>query len=448
MRTRRPLATWGERPTRLLRAALASAAQPLRARADLDPLLERIGAARYVLLGEASHGTQEYYAWRDLLSRRLIDEKGFSFIAVEGDWPDCYRVNRYVKGYADAGDSAREVLHNFVRWPTWMWANHEIVELAEWLRSYNDRLPQAKKVGFYGVDVYSLWDSLYQVMGHLRRHHPGELDAARQVFQCFQPYAEDVQEYARAALWGDESCAEEAAALLAALRRGDDRRPLHLDDRDARFNAELNALVVRNAERYYRTMVRGDAQSWNIRDRHMADVLERLMHHHGPGAKGIVWAHNTHIGDARFTDMSDDGMVNLGQLAREQHGDDDVVLVGFGSYEGSVIAGRAWEAAWQIMEVPAARAESWEAILRGAGAEDRLLIWGRKSGPELHEPRGHRAIGVVYRPDYERGNYVPTVLPRRYDALIYLDRTEALRPLHEVQARPEAEAPETFPTGV
>ncbi len=248
--------------------SVRSVCRPLRSAADLDLLLERIGDARYVLLGEASHGTHEYYAWRTAISCRLIEEKGFSFLAVEGDWPDCYRVNRYIKNYPDSGESARDVLHAFERWPTWMWANAEIVELTEWLRRHNVDLPEAKRIGFYGLDVYSLWDSLYQVLGYLGKHAPSVLPAARRAFQCFEPYGEDVQEYARATSWIDASCEEDVVSLLAELRRLP--QPFPQDGRESRFNAEQNALVVQNAEHYYRTMVRGGPDSWNIRYHHMA----------------------------------------------------------------------------------------------------------------------------------------------------------------------------------
>jgi erythromycin esterase len=445
MRRRNRFLQVDERDTSELMAPVRALARPLRESDDLEPLLKRIGNARYVLLGEASHGTSEYYTWRTRLSQRLIAEHGFSFIAVEGDWPDCYRVNRYVKGVPDAGDSAREVLHAFERWPTWMWANEEVVALAEWLRGHNQHRPQEQKTGFFGLDVYSLWDSLYQAMGYLRKSAPSSLAAARQAFRCFEPYGEDVQQYARATSWLDESCEDEVVGLLAEVRRaGHNYRD---DGREAQFNAEQNALVVKNAEHYYRTMVRGGPDSWNLRDSHMTETLERLIRFHGPDARGIVWEHNTHIGDARFTDMAEDGMFNVGQLVRERHGRDGVVLVGFGSYKGSVIAGREWEAPMERLPVPPAREGSWEDILHRALKGDGLLIFaGDEQGP-LERPRGHRAIGVVYHPEYERGNYVPTVLPRRYDAFLYLDQTQALRPLH-VQAREEGEVPETFPSGV
>ena len=430
-----------------LLGAIRSRSRPLRTPVDLDPLLERVGDAQFVLLGEASHGTAEYYTWRALLSQRLIREKGFSFVAVEGDWPDCYRVNRYVKGFPDSGENAREVLHAFDRWPTWMWANEEVAAFAEWLRRHNDSLPENRKAGFYGLDVYSLWDSLYQVMGYLRKHDPAALPAARRAFGCFESYGEDAQEYARATRWVGASCENEVVTLLSELRHAARQYPD--DGRESHFDAEQNALVVKNAEHYYRTMVHGGPESWNVRDRHMAETLERLMRHHGPAAKAIVWEHNTHVGDARFTDMADDGTVNVGQLVRERHAAQGVLLVGFGSHRGSVIAGPEWGAPLELMAVPPGRPGSWEDVLRRAGQGDSLLVFDDddREGP-LATTRGHRAIGVVYHPEREQyGNYVPTVLPRRYDAFLFFDETEALHPLH-VQPREDGEVPETFPSGM
>jgi erythromycin esterase-like protein len=421
-------------------------ARPLKSPGDLDPLLKRIGGARCVLLGEASHGTAEYYTWRAEISRRLIMERDFSFIAVEGDWPDCYRINRYVKGAADAGANARDVLHAFERWPTWMWANEEIADLAGWLRRHNDSLAVGRKIGFYGLDVYSLWDSLYQVLAYLQRTAPEAAAAARRAYRCFEPYGEDVQEYARATRWVPTSCEDEVIALLREVRRK--AGAVRADGREADFQAEQNALVVKNAEAYYRAMVRGGPDSWNIRDRHMTETLERLLRHHGPGAKAIVWEHNTHIGDARFTDMAEDGMVNVGQLVREGHAHEGVVLVGFGSHRGSVIAGCEWDAPWERMPLPAAREGSWEDVLHRLDPEDKVLLFPDDAAPPVLEVRGHRAVGVVYHPEWEHlGNYVPTVLPRRYDAFLYLDKTAALHPLH-VPVHEEGEVPETYPTGV
>jgi erythromycin esterase len=421
--------------------------RPLRDDEDLDPLVERIGDARYVLLGEASHGTAEYYTWRARISQRLICEKGFSFIAVEGDWPDCYRVNQYVKGEPDDRRSAQEVLHAFDRWPTWMWANEEVVALAEWLRDHNARLPEGRRVGFFGLDVYSLWSSMREVIRYLERTDPTAVRAAWTAFRCFEPYGEDVQQYAWATRFVPASCEEEVVALLADLRRqAPRRRELGAGEY---FNAEQNARAVKNAEQYYRTMVRGGSASWNIRDRHMMETLERLTEHHSPSAKAIVWEHNTHVGDARATDMARTGMVNVGQLARERKQNEGVVLVGFGSYQGSVIAGKEWDAPMERMPVPPAREGSWEEILHQAGARDKLLLLSEGTVPPAFlQARGHRAIGVVYDPAYEAfGNYVPTVLPRRYDAFLFIDQTTALHPLH-MQPRRDHEAPETYPVGV
>jgi erythromycin esterase len=437
-----------DRPSRELLHELRNLSRPLRDPADLDPLVARVGDARVVLLGEASHGTREYYTWRTALTRRLVEEKGFSFVAVEGDWPDCYRVNRFVKGYKDTPGKPAEALETFRRWPTWMWANEEVKDLVGWLRGHNDRQPADRKVGFYGLDVYSLWDSLHEVLGYLRKRNPQAFDTARRALRCFEPYGEDAQEYARATLYGDDSCHDEVVALLQRVRAA--AGAADGDGLDGRFVAEQNALVVRNAEAYYRAMVRSDNESWNVRDRHMAETLDRLLRHHGPGARAVVWEHNTHVGDARHTDMADDGTVNIGQLAREKYGERDTVLVGFGSYRGTVIAGEAWDAPWEEMHVPPAREDSWEAVLHAVSPGDQLLVFPPDPSDEMAEWRGHRAIGVVYRPQYERyGNYVPTVLPRRYDAFMYLDRTTAVRPLFGPTAAelPE-EAPETFPTGV
>jgi erythromycin esterase-like protein len=426
--------------------AVGAAATPLRGDDSLDPLLDRIGDARVVLLGEASHGTAEFYTWRDRITRRLVREKGFRFVAVEGDWPDCFRVNRFVKGSRAHGATAREVLHGFERWPTWMWANEEVVALAEWMRAHNDGVEPERRVGFYGLDVYSLYDSMGAVIRYLERVDPAAAARARDAYGCFDPYEGDVQEYAMATMVVPASCEEEALRMLNELRTrraaGDE------DDVEAHFDAEQNALVAANAERYYRAMIRGGGASWNVRDRHMTETLERLLALHGPRAKAVVWEHNTHVGDARATDMARAGMVNVGQLARERWGD-EVVIAGFASHRGSVIAGSQWGAPMQRMRVPEAREGSWEAVLHAAAADDRLLLTDRLDEvPGALEPRGHRAIGVVYHPGRERmGNYVPTVLPYRYDAVLHVDETHALRPLH-MPARTDGEPPETFPSGM
>ena len=416
--------------------------RPLKSVSDLDPLIDRIGKARFVLLGEASHGTSDYYQWRARLTSRLIRERGFNFVAVEGDWPDCYRVNRFVKGYRDAGNRARDVLHAFNRWPTWMWANWEIVAFAEWLRDHNQG--KSQKAGFYGLDVYSLWESMESILQYLENKDPQAAQTARQAYQCFEPYHRDEQKYAWSTRMVPENCEDEVIELLLQMQQRANR---YDSDPEAGFNAEQNALVIKNAEKYYRAMVRTDAGSWNVRDEHMMETLDRLIDLHGPDAKGIVWAHNTHVGDARYTDMMSAGMFNIGQLARDEHETDGVVLVGFGSHRGSVIAGEAWGAPMQRMKVPEGRAGSWEDILHQSGG-DQLLIFGREGlSDEFKEVRGHRAIGVVYKPENERfGNYVPTILTERYDAFLFLDETEALHPLHiePVDVNP----PDTYPWGI
>jgi erythromycin esterase-like protein len=416
--------------------------------ADLDPLLEQIGDARYVLIGEASHGTSDFYRWRAELSKRLIVERGFSFVAVEGDWPDCYRVNRWVKSYPDSGHSAYDVLHAFERWPTWMWANHEVMDFVTWLREYNAPRPFDSQAGFYGLDVYSLYESMEEVVRYLEEIDPAAASVARRAYSCFEPYYDDVQEYARATALVPTSCEDEAVSILATLRQ---KAPEYsADGREAYFNAEQNALVARGAELYYRTMVRGGPGSWNVRDHHMVDTFERLMRFHGPLARGIVWEHNTHVGDARFTDMARAGMVNVGQLVRQRHGNEGVVLVGFGSYHGTVIAAEEWGSPMQRLRVPNARDDSYEGAMHRSGVPQFLLVFdGSDDGgiAGLDTVRGHRAIGVVYEPAHERwGNYVPTLLPRRYDSFIFLDHTDALDPLH-MPVRVTGEPPETYPSG-
>ncbi|NNJ27394.1 erythromycin esterase family protein [Alienimonas chondri] len=440
--------------------ALVACATPLpsvygptdEADAALDPLMDRIGDASFVLLGEASHGTSEYYLWRRRITERLIRERGFDFVAVEGDWPDCAAVNRYIRGESDG--TPEEVLGTFRRWPTWMWANREVADLTAALREINAGRPVKRQVGFYGLDVYSLWDSLARIRDYLEEYAPESLEAAEETFACFGSDFGDEQGYARRTAWMPESCERQILELLAETRKAT------LRDGDRAFDAVQNALAARHAEEYYRTMSSPGPESWNIRDRHMTDTLARLMDHHSdpaPGgrrAKAIVWEHNTHIGDARATDMAAAGMVNVGQLARDRFGAGECVLVGFGSRRGSVIASRRWGAPMERMPLPEARADSWENLMHTAfDGGDRLLIFpdaddsAERAAP-LHDRRGHRAVGVVYRPEAERGNYVPSDLAARYDAFLYVDRTHALRPLHEEPRGEPDEIPETYPSGV
>ena len=423
---------------------LRDLAAPLRTSADLDPLLERIGDARIVLLGEASHGTSEYYAWRAALTQRLVEEKGFGFVAVEGDWPDCYELNRCVKRRPGAARSPREVLDGYERWPTWMWANEEVVAFAQWLREHNAGRAEEELVGFYGLDVYSLWDSVRAVLEYLQQHEPQHVDAALDAVRCFEPYRDDAQEYAFASRFSPSSCEPAVVQLLTTLcaERG---AVQHDGDPEARFSAEQNAAVAAGAERYYRAMVRGSAESWNVRDVHMQDTLDRLLDH--TGGRAVVWEHNTHVGDARATDMAAAGMVNVGQLSRERH-DGDVVAVGFGGYRGGVVAADRWGAPMRRMPVPPAREGSLEALLHEQVGHDALLVFPERGRPaELTRRLDHRAIGVVYAPERERwGNYVPTVLGQRYDAFLWFEDTRPLRPLHR---EPDSEGEhDTWPWAV
>ena len=428
-------------------------ALPLRHSGDLDPILERIGPARLVGIGEASHGTHEFYTWRAELTRRLIVEKGFAFVAVEGDWPDCHAVHCSVSAAPGAPES-REVLQAFERWPAWMWANEEVLAFTGWLRKHNEALPPTQRIGFHGLDVYSLFTSLHAVLDYLAEHEPAHLPTAHQALRCFDPYGEDPQSYAFASRLAPQSCEAEVVALLRKLRRPDHTPPDGGGVLDDRYVAEQNAAAAAGAERYYRAMVRGGPESWNVRDCHMVDTLDRLLPRYGaaddtPAAKAVLWEHNTHIGDARATDMAAAGLLNVGQLMRERHGREHVVLVGFGTHSGDVIASPRWGGPVQQMPVPSARPGSLEDLLHEAtGGTDAAFVLGSGDGSSRwsNARRPHRAIGVVYHPEAERhGNYVPTVLDERYDAFLHCDRTTPLRPLHPIE--PADVEPETYPTG-
>jgi erythromycin esterase len=432
-------------------ADVRAVARPLRADSDLDALVERVGDARLVLIGEASHGTHEYYAWRDRLTRRLVAEKGFGLVAVEGDWPDCRRLHRSVTGRPEDVDpiDVDTALGGYDRWPTWMWANSAVRAAAAWLREHNSGLPPRQRVGFHGLDVYSLQRSMREVVRWLRQHEPDHAAAALEAYACFEPYGPDPFAYAHATRWVPESCEDAVVQVLRGMceRHGAEDGP-GIDD-EGRFVAEQNAAVIAGAERYYRTAMRGGPDSWNVRDVHMADTLDRILAHHGPGTKGVVWAHNTHVGDARATDMAEAGMTNLGQLARERHADEGVVLVGFAGHRGSVVAGRAWGAPAERLPVPPGRDGSVEDLLhRALQDEESLLVFPQTYDQPrwLRTSLDHRAIGVVYHPEQERwGNYVPSTLGDRYDALLWFGETTALEPL---RAEPVYDVePETVPTG-
>ncbi|MCM4159790.1 erythromycin esterase family protein [Antarcticibacterium flavum] len=410
---------------------------------DLDPLMDTIGDASYVLLGEASHGTHEYYTWRAKITKRLILEKGFSFIAVEGDWPDCYRINKWLKDPNDT-TAVKDVLSQFNRWPTWMWANWEIAALAGWLKDHNSSLPEEKKIGFYGLDVYSLWDSMEIMVNYLEKEDPKTAKLAKNAFKCFEPFKER-DSYASVFSGARPGCRDEVIRLLQEVRENTHK---YSGEKEADLNAEINSLVMANAEKYYRAMAGFGEDSWNVRDRHMVETLNSLMKYHGPHAKVIIWEHNTHVGDARATNMAEDGLVNVGQLVREQHPGEEVFIAGFGSYEGSVIAGDYWGSPMKIMKVPPAIKSSVEYKLHKEYGENALIIFRENEDLQQHfaETTGHRAIGVVYHPERERGNYVPSRMPQRYDAFLYLEETTALHPL---KIEPGGIGiPDTYPFGI
>lgn len=412
-----------------------------------DSLLDMIGDARIVLLGEASHGTHEFYRERARITTRLIRDAGFSFVAVEGDWPEAYRVNRYVRG---GEGSARSVLDVFSVFPTWMWGNADALHFVEWLRRHNDSLrSDHSRVGFYGLDLYSLYASMQTVIDYLNEIDPETAKIAQERYACFEPFSGSKDLYAyHTGLGLLKSCENEAVAMLRELQaKRNEYRDISPDD--SYFDALMSAEVARDGERYYRSMYRSDEISWNLRDIHMANTLDALLDHFGDGSRAVVWEHNTHVGDFRAT-MDAGDMVNVGQLVRERHPGQSVA-VGFGSYEGSVTAARAWGERPQRMNVPKAIAGSYDNVFHQTELERFLLLLKplRDSGQAdgLTEWRGQRAIGVVYHPEYERGNYVPTRLAERYDAYLHIDKTRAVKPLAIEQQWTRPASEETYPTG-
>jgi erythromycin esterase-like protein len=406
-------------------------AQPLRRTDDLNPLLDAVGDARLVLLGEASHGTREFYALRDNISRRLIREQGFSFIAVEGDWASLLPLDRYVRHRPGAPASAREALLQIERWPKWVWANREMEALGEWLRAFNRGRAAEHRVGIHGIDLYAIWESLDAVETFYQTYLPGSAARVRHLYRFLRGFGGDYQAYADDV----HRTGYSAQAAVGWVARELDARYRYAapPEREVLFEALQHARVVESGERYLRGMVRRGPESWNVRAHHFERSLARLLAHYGPGSRAIVWAHNTHVGDARATDMVRAGEVNVGQLARERHGDDAVFALGLGTAAGSVLAARSWEGRRHIMKTPFPRPDSLEAALLATGEGDRLLILDRTSpaAATLRRTLPHRAIGVVFDPQRERReNYVPTRLAERYDAFVFIPYTHALNPLH------------------
>ncbi len=437
-------------------AARDVTAHPLRGAAqDFDPLIELAEDARIVLIGEATHGTHEFYRQRAQLTKRLILEKGFVAVAAEADWPDAYRVNRYVRGIGHDSE-AEESLRGFKRFPAWMWRNADVLDFVGWLREHNDELDASEKVGFYGLDLYSLHASIEAVLQYLEKTDPEAAKRARYRYACFEHFGEDPQAYGYAASFGlSPNCEREVIEQLLEMR--DRRRDLLKRDglavEDELFEAEQNARVVKNAEEYYRAMFLGRVSSWNLRDTHMADTLDALLAHldrRVGKAKVVVWAHNSHVGDARATQMGEAGELNIGQLARERH-PGEARLIGFSTYHGTVTAASDWGGPAERKRIRPALPGSYEELFHQAGTPAFLLVLrdlGEAAGA-LREPRLQRAIGVIYLPETERAShYFHARLPEQFDAILHIDKTRALEPLERTSEWERGELPETYPVGV
>lgn len=418
-----------------------------------DELLGSIGDAQIVLIGEASHGTHEFYSMRERLTRRLIAEKGFGIVVLEADWPDALRINRYVCGRSD-DTSANQALGGFRRFPTWMWRNTVMEEFVEWMRGRNSGKGVRDVARIFGMDLYSMHASMDAVLAYLRTVDPEAAMRARQRYSCFDHFGGDPQHYGyMTSSRGAEPCEKEVVEQLMELRER--RAELLMRDGKAAeeefFYAEQNARLVVNAERYYRSMFRGRHSSWNLRDDHMAETLTALKRHFGNGGgKMVVWAHNSHLGDARATEMGARGEWNVGQLMREKFGR-HVFNIGFSTYTGTVTAARNWGDPAETRRVKPGLPGSYEALFHdtGLGAFWLDLRDGSEAAEVLAKERLQRAIGVIYRPETERGShYFRASLPRQFDAMIHVEETTALKPLERLSEWDEEELPETYPSGL
>ncbi|MEU7744103.1 erythromycin esterase family protein [Nonomuraea sp. NPDC049158] len=422
-----------------------------------ETLFGLVGDARLVLIGEASHGTAEFYAARAEMTRKLIERGGFHGVAVEADWPDAYRVNRYVRDRGE-DETVEEALRGFERFPTWMWRNTAVLDFVGWLRDHNDRVgDETRKAGFYGLDLYSLYRSMQEVIDYLDRVSPEAAARARERYACFDHADGDAQSYGLAAAFGaGESCEQEVVAQLADLQRHayEYARKDGLPAEDELFHAQRNAVSVRSAERYYRSMVTGRISSWNLRDEHMADALDALADHlgrvRGEPAKLVVWAHNSHLGDARATEMGARGELSLGRLVRERH-PGQCRLIGFTTYSGTVTAADDWGGPAERKVVRPALPGSVEELLHQASSGE-FMLWfevARPAADVLRAARLQRAIGVIYRPQTERqSHYFQARVADQFDAVIHIDDTRALEPLERTAVWERGEAPETYPFAV
>ncbi|MGV3640519.1 MAG: erythromycin esterase family protein [Adhaeribacter sp.] len=396
---------------------------PLENDRHLDALLQDLGGASLVFLGEASQGSADYYSWRAAITRRLVEEKGFKVVAIEGDWPASHAVQQFITGDLRY-QSAQQALANFGRWPAWRWANHDMAAFTTWLRDYNGRLPVGQQVAFRGLDVYSLWESLESLQQLFPQADAPTREALSQALDCLKPYNRNTTAYAQATRGGG-GCGPALEKLYAAVQN----QVPGLSGEQALQVSQL-VFTALNAHKYYQATMLSNLQAWNFREQHLVATIDRLLQYHGPQTKIVVWAHNSHIGDARFSSMAQEGLLNLGQLAKEKYKSQGVYLVGFGTYQGQVIAAGQWGGPALEMTLPPALPGSWEAALHDHGSRNKLVLmreW-RKNGA-LTKMRGHRSLGVVYDPKQETGTYAPSNLPNRYDAFLYLEKTQALRPL-------------------
>jgi len=410
---------------------------------SLEPFLERIGEARVVCLGEASHGTAEFYTMRARITRELIERKGFTVVALEADWPEAQRLDSYVRGTSVQPHPEQA----FDRFPTWMWANHQMTEFVDWLKAHNDDCEPDASVAIVGLDLYSLHRSIAAVVRYLDDVDPETARVARHRYGCLEPWQQDPAAYGAAVLSGRyRACERDVVAMLTDMVR--ERARLAEHDPERFFDAERNAGLVAHAEAYYRAMYYGSAQSWNLRDQHMFDTLEAVLRHRGADARAVVWAHNSHLGDAAWTEMSARGEYNIGQLVRSRYGDDGY-LVGFGTDHGTVAAASDWDAPMEIKRVVPSHQRSYERLCHESGvASFLLLLRGADSQlrRELSAERLERAIGVIYRPETElQSHYFHAVLPRQFDEWIWFDETHAVEPLG-VAARQGM--PDTYPFAV
>jgi protein-L-isoaspartate(D-aspartate) O-methyltransferase len=444
LRARRPRLSARTRKDELAES-IAGACEPFASpeTAHLDAMLARIGDARLVLLGEASHGTSEFYRMRDRISRELIASKGFRFVVIEGDWPDAARIDHYVRHmeYPPSEWTA------FARFPTWMWRNNEVRAFVDWLRAHNGPLKPAERVAFHGLDLYSLYDSIRAVLKYLDEVDPASARVARERYGCLTPWQSDPATYGHAALTGAyPTCESEVAGVLTDLLHK--RRAYAERDGERFLDAMQNARLITHAEQYYRIMYYGSRASWNLRDSHMFETLKTLLAFYGPSSKAIVWAHNSHIGNAAATEMSSRGELNIGQLCRREFGA-QCYAVGFGTDSGTVAAASKWEGPMEIKAVRPAVAKSYERCCHETGIASFCLDLRQTAADAiraLRKPRLERAIGVIYRPETElASHYFQASLPDQFDEYIWLDRTSAISPF---ETKTLEEMPDTYPFGL